>query len=264
MSNGNIIVLGCGNSTGVPAIGNYWGKCDPANPKNARTRSSIFIQYKNTSIVVDTGPDFRTQINREDINHLDGAFFTHAHSDHVNGIDELRLIKYRNEKMVPFYSDLETLEDLRHRFPYLFNGWQSNLYPPVLEPHVMDEETFGQPQQFMDLEFIPFAQDHGTVDSVGYRFGDFAYSVDMVDLDDKAVDTLKGVKTWLVDAAGYNYAENKVHAHLQKIYDLNAQIGAEEVYLTSLTLSMDYKTLCEELEEGYKPAYDGMKLSFTV
>jgi len=128
----------------------------------------------------------------------------------------------------------------------------------------MAEGEFGKTQKFMDIEFIPFVQDHGTCDSVGYRFGDFAYSVDIVDLDSKAIDTLKGIKTWLVDAAGYKSTENKVHANLQKIYDLNEQVGAQEVYLTSLTLAMDYKTLCEELKDGYKPAHDGLKLSFVA
>lgn len=255
----DITVLGCGNSTGVPAIGNVWGDCNPNNQKNARTRSSIAIQSKETSLVIDTGPDFRTQINRENIQHIDGVFYTHGHSDHVNGIDELRLIKYRNQERVPVYGNIETIEDLHSRFPYLFNGWQSNLYPPVVEPVFLTDEHFGHVQQFQDISFVPFVQDHGTIDTVGYRFGNFAYSVDMWTLDDTAVNILKGIDIWLVDCAGYKNKANKVHANLDRIYELNEQIKASTVYLTSLTLSMDYETLVQELPKGYKAAHDGMR-----
>ena len=94
-----VTVLGCGNSTGVPAIGNYWGKCDPNEPKNKRTRCSIAVQTEQTTLIVDTGPDFSAQLTRENINHIDGVFYSHAHSDHVNGMDELRIIRFRNNAL---------------------------------------------------------------------------------------------------------------------------------------------------------------------
>ena len=255
-----ITVLGCGNSTGVPSIGNYWGACDPNEPKNTRTRSSIAVQTADTTIIIDTGPNFREQINREDIRKIDGVFYTHAHSDHVNGIDELRVIRFRNDGLVPVFLNEETYENLKSRFHYMFDGGKIDLYPPILEPNVFKSADYGHVQRFYDIEFIPFIQDHGTIESVGYRFGDFAYSVDMLNLDDAAIQTLQGIKTWIVDCAAYK-KPNAVHAGIDRIYELNDKIGAETVILSSLSLGMDYQTLCKELKDGYVPAYDGMKVA---
>ena len=263
MTQATITVLGCGNSTGVPAIGNYWGACDPEESKNNRSRSSIAFQTDKTTLIVDTGPNFREQINRENIEKIDGVLYTHAHSDHINGIDELRVIHFRNKALVPIYGNAETLRDLKRRFDYLFDGGLIELYPPVLEPTEFKDADFSTIQTFKDIKFTPFIQDHGSIESVGYRFGDFAYSVDMHNLDDKAIETLKGIRTWIVDCAGYHQADNKVHANIEQIYKFNEHIGAENVYLSSLSLSMDYETLNKELKAGYAAAYDGLKFECT-
>ena len=257
-----IIVLGCGNSTGVPAIGNFWGDCDPKEPKNIRTRSSIALKSAKTTLVIDTGPDFRQQLNREDINNVDAVLYTHQHSDHVMGIDELRVLKFRNKKdNIPIYANSETIEDLETRFYYAFKGGNHKLYPPIVQTNIIPIDAYGKETSIGDIPFIPFEQDHGSCTSVGYRFGDFAYSVDILDLDKIAVETLKGIDTWLVDCAAYKDDTNAVHAGVNKIISLNEHIGAKNVYLTSLSLIADYQTLLNELPEGYKPAYDGLKLT---
>lgn len=259
----NVTILGCGNSTGVPAIGNYWGKCDPNEPKNTRTRSSILVQSESTAIVIDTGPDFKQQLNRAGINNLDAVLYSHSHSDHVAGIDELRTIKHLSQiDLVNIYSNTDTINDLKHRFDYLFNGGKTNIYPPILKANSYDEGHYGHVQHIGDIEYIPFVQDHGTCETVGYRFDNFAYSVDILTLDEKAIETLKGIDTWIVDSAGYHSDSNPVHANLNTIYALNDKIGAKNVYLTSLTLAMDYKTLKNELKTPLKPAFDGLKLAF--
>ncbi len=255
-----ITILGCGNSTGIPAIGNHWGDCDPHEPKNTRTRSSLCIQTETTTIVVDTGPDFRNQLNREDIQTIDAALYTHHHGDHINGMDELRIIRHKNKNLVPIYGNTETLKNLEHRFHYLFRGGDSDLYPIILTPTIIEQKTYNTPFTIGDITITPFEQDHGTLMSLGYRFGDLGYSVDMVNIDQTAINTLKGIKTWIVDAAGYKDNANKVHASLDKIITLNQQIGAQQVYLSSLSLPMDYQTLCKELPSGYKPAHDGLQI----
>ena len=126
---------------------------------------------------------------------------------------------------------------------------------------MFQSQDYGQEHSINDLHFIPFEQDHGTCKTTGYRFGDFGYSVDMFDLDEGAIDILRGIKIWIVDCAGYKDKTNRVHAHLDTIYRLNEEIGAGQVYLTSLTLGMDYRTLLDELPEGYIPAYDGLELN---
>jgi len=260
-----IIVLGCGNSTGVPAIGNYWGQCDPNEPKNTRTRSSIVVKSSKTTLVIDTGPDFRQQMNRENINNVDAVLYTHQHNDHVMGIDELRVLKFRNQKkIIPIYANPETIDDLERRFTYMFKGGNHKIYPPILQTNILTLDALGKENRFDDIAFTPFEQDHGSCTSLGYRFGDFAYSVDILDLDAEAIKTLTGIKTWLVDCAAYKDNENAVHAGIDKIIELNKKIRADKVYLTSLSLSADYQTLINELPENYYPSYDGLRLNANV
>ena len=262
MTKAKLTILGCGNSTGIPAIGNYWGACDPDEPKNRRLRSSILLQTEQTTIVVDTGPDFREQLNRADVPDLDAVLYSHFHGDHVQGMDELRVIKHRNQKeYVNIYGNRETIRDLKRRFDYLFHGGNHKLYPPIVQPYEIDREEYGTQLQIGDIPFTPFEQDHGSCMSLGYRFGDCGYSVDILKLDAAAVKALKGIKTWIVDCAAYKDEQNAVHANMKTIFALNEEIGAENVYLTSLSLTMDYQTLQDELPQGYRPAYDGLELN---
>lgn len=254
-----ITVLGCGNSSGVPAIGNYWGQCDPNEPKNRRTRSSLLVQSETTTLVIDSGPDFKQQINREDVKKVDAVMFSHAHSDHIAGIEDVRGLVFRSEhSTMAVYSNEETLTELKNRYTYLFEGGKAEIYPPIISGYAFDKNAYGQAQVIGDIEFIPFVQDHGTCETVGYRFGDFAYSVDILTLNETAIETLKGIKNWVVDCAGYHSDENPVHAGLKEIYRLNKEIDAETVYLTSMTLTMDYQTMISELPNGYIPAHDGL------
>ncbi len=255
----SVTILGCGNSTGVPALFNNWGACDPSESKNRRTRCSIAVQTDETTLIIDTGVDFSTQINRENISCIDGVFYTHSHADHVNGIDELRQVYFRNKDLLPIFSNHDTLSSLSKSFSYMFDGSHDAAYPKILAPHEITEANLGHLARFRDINYIPFNQNHGSVDTLGFRFGDLGYSVDMLNLDDDAISILTGVRTWIVDCAAYKH-ENKMHAHLDRIFNLNARIGAEQVYLSSLSIAMDYQTLCDELQNGYAPAYDGMKL----
>lgn len=252
-------VLGSGNSAGTPAIGNYWGNCDPAEPRNRRLRTSALVRSSETTILIDTGPDMREQINRANVSKIDAVLYTHAHGDHINGVDDLRVLRHRNKKIIDVYGSRETIQELYERFSYMFEE-REKIYPKVIEPHVIDKDRYDTAMIVGDIGFIPYEQDHGTCKSLGYRFGDLAYSTDMVDLDEKALDVLKGIKTWVVDAAGYKMEYNKVHATLRQIYAFNEIVQAPVVYLTHLTPQMDYRMLLKELPDGFEPAYDGLEL----
>lgn len=253
-----ITILGCGNSSGVPTAGNYWGACDPYELRNRRTRCSIAVQSEKTTLIVDTGAEFRAQTIRENIQAADitGVLYTHAHSDHLHGIDDLRPIYFQKGKTcVDVYASAQTMAEIQERFDYLFrDGHKNSMYPQILKPHVIDSQDFTAG----DIRVVPFEIDHGSCMATGYRFGDISYCVDMKHLDQKALEAMKGTKIWIVDAAAYKNPNNSVHAHLAAVYDYNAQIGAETVYITSLSTQMDYKTLEAELPEGYFPAYDGL------
>jgi phosphoribosyl 1,2-cyclic phosphate phosphodiesterase len=255
-----ITILGCGNSAGVPAIGNHWGNCDPDEPKNRRSRPSIGVQSSTTTLVIDTGPDLREQINRENIQQVDAVLYTHAHGDHVCGIDDLRVLRLRTKKLIDIYGNKATIDELQLRFDYLFRE-RAAIYPEVLVPHIFTASNLNKSHTIGDVSFIPFEQDHGTCKSLGYRFGDLAYSTDVVNLDQRALDTLQGIKTWIVDGSGYKLEKNLVHLTLNQLYALNEIVKAERVILTHLTPAMDYRKLLIELPEGYEPAYDGMTLT---
>ena len=258
-----VTILGCGNSAGTPAIGNYWGNCDPDEPRNRRTRPGIAVQSATTTLIVDTGPDFREQMNREDINDLDAVLYTHAHSDHITGIDELRVLRNRKKKKIDIYAAPDTMSEIRHRYDYMFVE-KAAIYPSAVEPHIIAPETLGQPMTLGDIIFTPFAQDHGTCTSLGFRFGSLGYSTDVVRFDDKALKILKGIDCWIIDAAGYKMERNMVHLTLRQIYDYNKIIGAKMVYLTHLSPLMDYQTLRRELTDGFEPAYDGLRIELSA
>ncbi len=255
-----LTLMGCGNSSGVPAAGNYWGTCDPNDPKNVRTRCSLAVQSDETTIIIDTGADFRFQMNHYDIDMLDCVFYTHHHSDHCHGIDDLRGLFFRNGRQsIKCFSSQSALDAITESFDYLFDGGvNKDIYMPMLEASPFDATQYGQEQTFRDIQYTPFEMDHGTCTAVGYRFGDVSYCVDMKSLSDDSLDVIKGSKIWIVDGAGHNNPDNKVHADLGTLYQYNDYIGAEEVYVTCLSSFMDYKALKAELPAGFYPAYDGL------
>lgn len=250
-------ILGCGSSAGVPAIGNWWGACNPEEPRNYRTRPSILLETASTSIVVDTGPDYREQMNLHDLRCPDAIIFTHAHSDHINGIDELRTLQRRFKRQFPAYADQATMETLLRRFDYMFQTSEDGFYATVCLPNTLEmgiETTIG------DIAFTPFEQNHGSIKSLGLRIGSIGYSTDVKSLNDNAYKALEGIDTWIVDAAAYHDDNNPVHASINLVIAMNERIGASKVILTHLPPTMDYKILLSELPEGYIPAYDGMTL----
>jgi phosphoribosyl 1,2-cyclic phosphate phosphodiesterase len=250
-----LTVLGCGNSAGVPAAGNYWGKCDPNEPRNRRTRPSAVIRSATTTVIIDTGPEFRTQINAAGIERVDAVLFTHAHGDHTHGIDDLRPLRLRHKTVIDIWSDKTTIAELEDRFAYMFTERENGLYPRVLTSHIVEP---GVALTIGDLTIIPFEQDHGTRQSLGFRIGDTAYSTDVIRFDEKALSILKGIKNWVVDAAGYKMPANYVHMTLGDVFAVNKIVQAQHVFLTHMSSSMDYQTVAAELPDGYAPAYDGL------
>jgi phosphoribosyl 1,2-cyclic phosphate phosphodiesterase len=251
-----ITVLGSGASLGCPAAGGFWGKCDPEEPKNHRTRASLLVQSATTDILIDCSYDLRTQLNGVGLKKLDAVLFSHAHSDHVNGVDDLRVLAYHNNRLIDIYSNDETLGEMERRWPYLFQP-KFNVYVEFLRKNLIENyDRF----KVGDIEVESFEQDHMVCASLGFRFGDFAYSVDVANFSDKSLEKLKGVETWIVDAAAYNKEAVLTHANIKRIMEWTALLKPKMTYLTVLTTHMDYKTLCEELPPHIRPAYDGLEI----
>lgn len=251
-----IVVMGCGGASGVPYSGNYWGKCDPNNPKNARTRPSLFIEKGDTRLVIDTGPDFRQQINRlGQIDHLDAVLYSHAHYDHVNGIADLRSFFWRADKTpINAYASVETAIEMERRFDYIFKQL-SPKYPAVAKLRPMSPKM-----RIGKIDFTTFDQVHGDMMVTGFRFGDFAYCTDVRSFPESSLEALKGIKTWIVDVYLDAKIDEMSHASLDQVKEWVAYLKPEMTYLTHLNAAADYDTLCRELPPHIRPAYDGMEI----
>jgi len=252
-----VTVLGCGSSTGVPMIGPDWGACDPTNPKNRRRRASILVETEATRVLIDTPPELREQLLDAEVGKLDAALFTHAHADHCHGIDDLRGFNYLNDQAFDIYADNETLTELRNRFSYAFQppSLEKIWFRPAFNGHLV---RAGTPFPIGDLSVLPFAQAHGRIQTLGFRFGDFAYSTDVNALSDTMEEALQNLDTWLVDAARYRKTHG--HAWVDLTLEWIERVKPRRAVLTHMSEELDYDRLLSELPDGVEPAYDGMKI----
>ena len=258
MGSGRVTILGCGPSGGVPLIGGDWGACNPANPRNRRRRASILVQGNGTTLLVDTSPDLRQQLLDAGIGRLDAVLYTHAHADHLNGIDDLRGINRNLGGPLRVHASHETLEAIAHRFSHVFDPLRPGapIYRPVLVPVAIEG-----PFTIKGMQIVPFIQDHGLGGAtLGFRFGSVAYSTDFVELPERSFKALEGVGTWIVDCL--RLAPHQTHAHLDKVLDLIERVRPARAVLTHMNQSMDYDVLAGRLPPGVEPAYDGMVIAF--
>lgn len=248
-----VTILGSGAAGGVPSISRGWGACDPAQPRNRRRRPSILVEQGDTRILVDTSPDCREQLLDAEVRSLSGVLFTHDHADHMHGIDDLREINRAMQAPLPIFAAPEVVDSIRQHFPYVLGSVDEghSIYKPMLEPHVITG-----PFSVGDVMVVPFDQDHGFCRTMGFRFGDFAYSTDVVDLPEASFAALAGVHTWAVGCLAF--APHPTHAHLDKVLEWIDRLRPARAFLTHMTPSMDYDALRARLPSGVEPAYDGM------
>ncbi|MCP5433557.1 MAG: MBL fold metallo-hydrolase [Alphaproteobacteria bacterium] len=258
-------ILGCGSSGGVPRIGGEWGACDPANPKNRRTRCSLLLRAgmgdgPTTDILVDTSPDLREQMLAAGLGRLDAVLYTHEHADQVAGIDDLRVVAINMRRRVPVYMDAHTGGELKTRFHYCFEGPAGSPYPAILEACLLkDGQALAIDGPGGAVPVLPFDQDHGSIRSLGFRFGPLAYSPDLVELPEAGLAALEGVECWIVDAL--RHRPHPTHAHVEKALAWIEHLKPRRAILTNMHVDLDYETLRRALPEGVEPAYDGMELS---
>jgi len=250
-----VTVLGCGTSSGVPQIGCDCAVCRSDDPRNKRLRCSILIEAKGQRILVDTGPDLRYQCLRAGIGSIDALIYTHAHADHVHGIDDLRAINNLIMAPIPTYGEAAVLERIRERFPYVFAGGRAGFgfWRPELTPNAVDG-----PFRIGDVEIVPFPQKHGRGTSTGLRIGRFAYSTDTDGLDEQAFDALQGIDVWIVDAL--RDSPHPSHAHFELARSWIDRVGPSEAHLTHMNHEVDYADWAARLPNGVLPAHDGLVL----
>ncbi|HWK34632.1 MBL fold metallo-hydrolase [Sphingomonas sp.] len=248
-------ILGCGTSSGVPRIGNDWGACDPAEPRNRRTRVSILIESATTRILVDTGPDLRAQLLDANVAEVDAIIWTHDHADHTHGIDDVRRLFHARRAPVPGYARAATAAVLRDRFAYAVTGGDG--YPATI-----DLEELPDTLRIGDIAVAVVDQPHGSITSAGLRFvssgKSISYATDFNILTESMQTLYKDSDVWIVDAL--RRAPHPTHPTLDQAVGWAAALGAGRSVLTHMDQSMDYATLVAELPRGIEPGYDGLEI----
>lgn len=251
----SITILGTGTSQGIPVIGCDCKVCQSDNPKDKRLRVSALVQVGEVNIVIDCGPDFRQQMLREKVVNVDAIIFTHEHTDHVIGVDDVRPMNFRTRQNMPLYAVERVQRDLKNRFGYAF---VENPYPgaPLLELKTIDKNTLFS---IKGVEIIPIEIMHGRLPILGFRIGDFAYLTDMKTVADEEFAKLKGVKVVVIDSL--QQREHFSHMTLEESLAFAKKVGAEQTYLTHLSHVMGlHDEVSKLLPDNVAIAFDGLKI----
>lgn len=263
MSDFSITFLGTGTSVGVPMVGCDCAVCTSDDPKNNRLRAAIYVQTPESSFVVDTGPDFRQQCLRENIREVDAALYTHQHSDHIMGFDDLRRFSVGLDVTMPIYANPNCLERLKLAFSFAFD--KSNWYPGYIKPvgHAIDG-----PFELGATRITPLPVTHGKVETTGFLFERdgrkiAAYIPDCKTISDKAMTAMAGLETLIIDAT--KLTPLPTHMNVEEALAVRQQLldsgdGPKQTWFTHLAHDLDHSELEASLPEGVNVAYDGLKL----
>lgn len=251
-----VTVLGSGTSHGVPVIGCSCPVCTSPNPKNKRTRASILIRKENSGILIDTSTDFRFQALREDIDSLDAILVTHAHADHIHGLDDIRTLS--RQKPLPVYATESTLKEIQNRFDYIFKETQHGGGKPNIDLEILSR----RPLNLGNIDFVPVPVKHGDLDIVGFRFGPAAYLTDCSFISEESYELLKGITVLIIGAL--RYRKHATHFSIDEAVDAARRMNAQRTFFTHLCHDVDHETLEQELPADIRPAYDGMKIEISL
>ncbi|MGR6430803.1 MBL fold metallo-hydrolase [Rhizobium sp. PAMB 3174] len=254
-------ILGCSSSPGVPRINGDWGACNPDNPKNRRTRAAFLVEQiapdgGRTTVVIDTGPDFREQMIAAKVEALDAVLYTHAHADHLHGIDDLRGYFFVRGHRIPIWADAFTMERIRDGFGYCMVTPPESQYPPIVKPHLI--ETPDMPVTISGeggkISFMPIMQRHGDIHSLGFRIGDVAYCSDVSHFPEESVAKLQGLDVLVIDAL--QYREHPSHLSVDQALGWIERLQPKRAILTHMHVPLDYDTLMSGTPDHVEPAHD--------
>ena len=250
------IILGSGNSTGVPTIDGHWGNCDKKNVKNIRTRCSAIIIKGNNYVLIDTSPDLKYQFLANKIKKLSSVIYTHEHSDQTNGIFELRPFFYKYNKRINVYGNKDTIRLLEKRFDFCFK--QKNVYPAIVKGNVI-KKKFTLGKSLERINFETFQVKHGTIKSTVYLFNKTAYISDCNDLSIIKINKLKKLNYLILDCL--KIKKNWAHFNVKDSVYIHENLKPKKTFLTNLHNDLDYNYLKRNLPKNMYPAYDGLKLN---
>lgn len=251
-----VVVLGSGTSHGVPMIGCECAVCTSDDPKDRRTRASIFVNHGGVRMLIDAAPELRLQCIAQRIHAVDAVLFTHHHADHVAGLDDVRRFNSLMKKPMPCYGTARTLEAIRRMFVYAFEPAADSPHSrPELRLNIIDERPFA----VGDVEVVPIPLLHGPMPVLGFRFGRFAYCTDCSTITDASLELLRGVEVLILDAL--RIEPHPTHLSLDQAVDWSKRIGAKQTYFTHMAHQLGHAATNRRLPSGMELAYDGLRIA---
>lgn len=251
-----VTILGSGTSTGVPVITCSCEVCTSSDPRDKRLRASIMLEMDNRTIVIDTGPDFRTQMLRANVKDIDAIIFTHSHKDHVGGLDDVRPFNYFKKKSIPIYAEAYVIEALNREMPYAFNT--KDPYPGV--PKLDINEITTEPFEIFGIPIIPIRAMHSKMPVLGFRVRNFTYLTDAGRIEDREIEKIKGSHFFVVN--GIQWTPHYSHFNVEEALQLIHTVNPRKAYLTHISHKLGlHKTVETLLPQNVKIAYDGLVIN---
>ena len=250
----SISVLGSGTSVGVPTIGCDCAVCRSTDPKDKRLRPSVLVRYGGRNVVIDTTPDFRAQVLRAGLERLDAIVFTHAHADHIMGLDDVRPFNYHQRSGIPIYGSADTMEALRRVFQYVFAEHTHESSIPRLETNTLD----GAPFDLFGLPFLPIPLKHGRLDVYGYRFGAAAYLTDHSAIPEASMEALRGLDVLFLDAL--RRRPHPTHTTVARALEYVVELKPRRAFLTHICHDLGHAETERTLPLNVRMAYDGLEI----
>ncbi|GAB4128918.1 MBL fold metallo-hydrolase [Thermopirellula anaerolimosa] len=246
--------MGTGTSHGVPLIGCRCPVCTSDDPRNRRTRCSLAVGLPEGTVLIDTPPELRLQLCREGLSDLRAVLYTHAHADHLFGLDDLRIISQRRKTAVPVYCEAYVEARIRKAFDYAFEENAPAGGVPQLEFITIDTAPF----ELLGTRVIPLRLKHGPWDVLGFRFGDAAYCTDVKEFPEETLKRLRNLDVLILDCL--RHEPHPTHLSVEEALAIIRIVRPRRCYLTHLCHRLDHATFSEQLPPGVEPAYDGLRI----
>ena len=249
-----ITVLGSGTSVGVPTLGCHCAVCTSTDPRDNRLRPSVLVSYQDRRVLIDTTPDFRTQALRAHLDRVDAVLFTHAHFDHIMGLDDVRPFNFRQKERIPIYAAPDTMESIQRVFQYIFDGVKKESNVAQLEPRLIE----GGPIDLFGLEFLPVPIQHGSQTIYGFRFGNAAYLTDHSAIPESSLDMLRGLDVLFLDAL--RYKPHPTHSTVARSLETVERLAPRRAFFTHICHDLAHERAESMLPPQVRLAYDGLEI----
>jgi phosphoribosyl 1,2-cyclic phosphate phosphodiesterase len=252
-----LTVLGSGTSMGVPTIGCRCAVCTSPDPRDRRTRPSILVEYGDRHVLIDSTPDFRQQAIREGIRQLDAVLYTHAHADHILGLDDLRPLTFHSAGKIPLYAQPSAIPRIREMFSYIFSG--DYKFGGIAQ---VELNTLDGPLELHGARFDPIAILHGDAEICGFRFGTAAYLTDFSEIPEKSLERLRGLDILFLDAL--RHKPHPTHSTVANSLQLIERLNPRRAFFTHISHDLGHEATNSALPPHVRLSHDGLKLEFEI